>query len=157
MTERLSTLLARLSEALNEDHPCEETVTCDIARAREEGLTLWAAHLLEGATECPATERALGRIRASMPPARFERKLEAQREAMCALPHWQCPACNAILWEDPTESWRWAEGALDCGQCLARGPIEGALAVPTQGPGGRRAVLLPEGWPRRRYVPQAGM
>jgi hypothetical protein len=42
-----------LSEAVNEDHPCDDS-SCDIAEAMAHGFTEVAANLLMGATETPA-------------------------------------------------------------------------------------------------------
>lgn len=95
----------RLREALEAEHP-EQTCnnnTCDITKAMSEGLYLWAAHLLTGATECPRTEKALA-LRA---PTKQELDNECTELLEC--PHMRCSECNAIVWTDGDK--------VVCGSC----------------------------------------
>ena len=113
MTRKLSSLRSELSDALEGDHYNCSDNCCDISAAMNEGLYLWAAHLLTGATECEATERAYARYQRAQRPAAFQRALEAERVALCALPHQECRSCNSIVWNGEDET---------CGNCLARLP-----------------------------------
>ena len=48
MTRKLSSLRSELSDALENDHYGCQDNCCDISAAMNEGLYLWAAHLLIG-------------------------------------------------------------------------------------------------------------
>jgi hypothetical protein len=110
--ETIADLTARLAEALDEDHHCDD-VSCDIRAAKDAGLYLWAGHILEGATECPATERAMGRFRARVKS--YQRRLDAERDALCESTHYTCDSCNSVHWTDDQPE--------DCEQCGARFPL----------------------------------
>lgn len=90
-----------LIEALENEHSCDDIHGCDIGMAMEEGLYLWAGHLLVGATECPETDAALAVIRSELGDT-FEAELERERDELCEVDHIACPKCNAIAW-DPSE------------------------------------------------------
>lgn len=81
---------------------------CDIVAAYNHGYTLWAAHLLIGATECPKTEKAFTRIG----PSDAVLELECSRFVK-NVQHVKCSKCEATCW-DAT----WGDCCGECGKEL---------------------------------------
>jgi hypothetical protein len=50
-----------IDAAISEEHFCQDTNTCDIARAREDGYPFCAADMLQGATETPLLDAVISR------------------------------------------------------------------------------------------------
>lgn len=84
--------LERLAEAVYEDHPCDDGAACDIATALDCGLPLWAAHLLQGATECPHVDAVMAEIN----PTQAE--LDAECAVLVQHAHFTCRYCNGVTW-----------------------------------------------------------
>lgn len=87
--------LQALRDALETDHcygNCSNT--CDIHAAFEEGLYLWAANLLIGATECDATEAAFNELEPT------EEELEEERRFLIELPNVRCKVCGSHCYTD---------------------------------------------------------
>lgn len=98
----------RLREALEAEHSEYEcnnnnNNTCDISKAMREGLYLWAARLLTGATECPRTSSALALCNPS------KQELDEECADLLEHPHMTCGECNANVWTD--------EDKDTCGNC----------------------------------------
>lgn len=113
-----SDLIDALRYAVEEDHPCEDTQGCDIAVALENGYYLWAAHLLMGATECPATDEAWEALVATdKSDGQTQREADAECDEMVKIPHVECESCGSVNWgcdgEMPSGS---------CANCLKRLP-----------------------------------
>lgn len=96
----------RLRAAIEEEHAgiCRDQNTCDISKAFDEGLYLWSAHMLIGATECPLTEAAY----VALEP--MKEQLDAECAELLKCPHIRCAECNAVVWSDDDE--------VTCGNCL---------------------------------------
>ena len=88
--------LDALKEALYEEHCgyyCDNA--CDIMKAYELGLYVWAAHVLMGATdETPLTAKAYTRLRPG------KRWLQAEADELMKAPHVRCRECNAVVYTD---------------------------------------------------------
>jgi hypothetical protein len=91
---------------VHHDHPCEDYAGCDIARARAEGYTYAAAHLLMGATETPT----IGTLMELFPSA-YEPLLRRPNGWPAGWDEWvefhrayghMCPACNGCTYGDNT-------------------------------------------------------
>ena len=105
-----------MARAVHMDHPCEDYAGCDIGRARAEGYTYVAAHLLMGATETPTINTLM-----ELFPGAFEPLL--RRPAYLVVnptdagwpagwPEWvtfhrtyghKCPACEGYMYG--ADSW----------------------------------------------------
>lgn len=98
----------RLEQALQAEHvnDCgDSNNTCDVSKAFDCGLFLYAAHLLAGATECPRTLSAL----ASISP--MDAQIDEERLDLLEEDHMDCSECNAIVWTE--------EDKAICGNCKA--------------------------------------
>lgn len=86
----------RLRDAIEAEHviSCGNGNTCDIHKAFECELYLWAGHLLAGATECPRTGKSFAMI------APTETQLQSERSELLGESHMACPECNATVWTD---------------------------------------------------------
>lgn len=105
--KHLSTLENELENHSNE---CNNN-TCDIDHAYKNGYTLWAAHLLNSATEnSPEFNEAWSQLK----PSREE--LNVERESLLSHPHYQCAGCDSVVWEEP-------ETQPSCGNCGTRHDI----------------------------------
>lgn len=106
-------LKSDLAHALEIEHPCsaETDNACDIGKAMDCELYLWAARILTGATECPRTTRVYSLINPT------EAELEEEREALLQEPHGQCPKCNAVVWFGD-----YYDATVTCGNCHADVP-----------------------------------
>ena len=88
-----------IEAALDAEHPCDDEYGCDIAQARDHGWFAWAAHLLQGATECPETDFAVGVYIGRHGQETWDALCETQRGYLARVPHLNCPHCNAGCWE----------------------------------------------------------
>lgn len=96
----------RLRDAIEAEHvaDCGDNNTCDINKAFEEELYLWAARLLTtSATECPRTISALAAL------APTEQQLNDECRELLEHPHMRCPECNATVWTEECKD--------TCGNC----------------------------------------
>lgn len=93
-----------LVRALNREHRggCDSN-DCGINAAFRAGCYFWAGHLLQGATECPETDRAMAAL------ALTAEELEHERLRLLEEEHHDCPKCEAVVW---------AELPATCGNCL---------------------------------------
>lgn len=107
--------IKNLATALDNEHPCSGDNTCDIAKAVELGLYLWAGHVLGGATECPETNAAMAALNEEMGAEAFEAALEEERKEMVAQPHLKCGTCGAVVYTDADE-----DGCNNCGAGVRR-------------------------------------
>jgi hypothetical protein len=102
-----------LRRAVEEDHPCTDDNSCDVAAGLRYDCVLWAAHVLQGATETPATDEAMEQVRARFgSEAAFKAALDADCKRLLENPHATCPECNALVWMDDNES-------VTCDNCHA--------------------------------------
>jgi hypothetical protein len=109
---------AAISVAIELEHPCEDTSGCDIARALEDGYPLWAAHLLQGATETPLLDAVVSHYFDSGAIADWERASEAERVEWLSTDTWtehahKCDACGGYTFGD--DYWT----PEQCENCLA--------------------------------------
>lgn len=86
-----------LAGALNAKHPCDDDNTCDIGKAMELGLVLWAGDLLESSTDCPKVERLMRKAREDPD---FDQELENERLQLLEEPHVTCEECGSVVWTD---------------------------------------------------------
>lgn len=84
----------RLAEAVETDHPCTDTVGCDIAVALDNGFVEAAALLLSGATETPALD-ATGIAVPGYQSTEFQAWADWYREH-----GHECPACESFMFSD---------------------------------------------------------
>lgn len=108
----------RLEAALEAEHVylCKHgdgVRTCDITKAFEEWLYLWAAHFLIGATDegIKETEAVYQEINPS------QEELDEEREELLKAKHVACPHCNAVNWLDDHKD---QTTCGDCGRSLLR-------------------------------------
>jgi hypothetical protein len=115
---------ADVSAAIREEHYCTDDASCDIERARDDGYPLWAARLLQGATECPLLDAVIAHYRAR--GLDFDTEAELDRDAWLESDTWtrhayRCSSCGSITFGD--ESWT----PSDCGDCGSGGLTPCAL------------------------------
>jgi hypothetical protein len=111
MTQRLNYDESDLREALEEEHPCTDDNSCDIAKAIECRLYLWAANLLQGATESPKTDAEMIVLAEKYGEATIKAEEEKERKLLLKEPHADCAKCGSIVWFDDEET--------TCDNCLA--------------------------------------
>jgi hypothetical protein len=87
-----------LRQAMQYDHPCDDTTGCDVANMVKAGYLLIATDRMFGATECPTLEAAVN----GLPESEYNRALiEADENAWWSevSPHAvYCPECNTLLY-----------------------------------------------------------
>lgn len=99
-----------LKKALEEDHCWADCGNaCDIHAAYEEGHYLWAAHLLTGATECPALERVFEKY-GDVPWDVVRKDCD---EFADSVPNVECPGCGSVCWGVVYDE----AYVHDCGHC----------------------------------------
>lgn len=101
--------------AVEHHHPCDDTAGCDIARAIEDGYSIWAANLLLSATECPLVDAVLSYYIGG--GYDFSAEAERERVEWLATSTWtahafRCAACNSISFGD--DYWT-PENCASCG------------------------------------------
>lgn len=87
-----------MERAVESDHPCEDETACDIAAALRAGFPFVAAHLLSGATECPAVDAVYNLFRIRWEdgwPNEWEAWTEWFKEHTV-----QCPSCDTFNFTD---------------------------------------------------------
>jgi hypothetical protein len=112
---------ADITAAVFDDHPCEDTAGCDIARMLDDGYAYGAADALTGATDVHAVALMVDAHRFNRTlPADFDGLGVRERDEWwdSVVQHaFACPACNGMTMGDsdytPTE----------CASCLA--PLPG--------------------------------
>ena len=119
--------ISSLERALYDEHCWHSAVpggernnTCEIEWAYEQGLYLFAAHMLVGATECPQTEAALQQAM-DFYGETWQAELDAERALVTHL--WRCPACNACIYGDDEQ------GITVCSNCLYERRAEHAVEL----------------------------
>ena len=127
-----------LYEAVEHEHPCEDDNTCDIAAAVENDCEWWAAHLLQGATECPVVDAVIAQAVRVLGPAAIEAEIEADRVYLLDhVSHVDCPSCGALVW---------GEGETVCDNCretlpeLSSGTFTLTVDLGNAGMGSRAAL-----------------
>lgn len=102
-----------LAKALEKDHCWSDCGNaCDIHKAWEEGLYLWAANLLTGATDEGVEDTT--KIFNSIPYS--DEDLMVECEALLACDHVVCDSCNATCWTEDRDA--------TCGSCGAALPCQ---------------------------------
>lgn len=112
---------AAMSRAVFADHTCEDYAGCDIARARGEGYTYVAAHLLMGATETPTIDT----LTHTLFPGAFDGLLRREGGWPAGWDEWtefhrtygiECEACGHYMYRG--RDWT----PEQCSNCLAALP-----------------------------------
>lgn len=102
---------ADISRAIEHEHPCTDLDTCDIGRALDDGFPLWAAHVLQGATETPLLDAVIGHH--CEHGLDFGDAAETERREWLGSSTWtdarQCDACGGVTFDAPDT----------CGHCGA--------------------------------------
>lgn len=105
----LQPMAIAVAEAVRHEHYCQDTDTCDIARAWEDDFALVAADLLQGATETPLLDAVIGHYGAEFSTA-LETEWPLWSEHFQAIAQ-MCDACGGATFSDDV----WT--AEECGHC----------------------------------------
>lgn len=109
-----------LADSVHGEHVvfCNDDATCDIDAACDADLYAWAAHLLNGATECEATSASIASAIERHGREAWEKLIEEQRADLCEYPHETCRDCGSVSWDIEN---RWLKDSdAECSACNTR-------------------------------------